>query len=116
MVYRVVRNGRAGGVTDKGRGQVADIRQLPYPDNSFDCVVIEAVTAFTEREKAAAEAVRATAPGGRVIDQEFVWRATPTPRDRAIFEGAVCPDSTFATADGWVTVFRPPGHGRAAGR
>jgi ubiquinone/menaquinone biosynthesis C-methylase UbiE len=57
--------------------QIADIQQLPFPDKTFDKVVIEAVTMFIQREQDAREVVRVCKMGGCVVDHEFSWRTSP---------------------------------------
>ena len=52
----------------------ADIQQLPFEDNSFDAVIIEAVTMFVNREKAVAEVMRVCKVGGKILEHEFIWR------------------------------------------
>jgi cyclopropane fatty-acyl-phospholipid synthase-like methyltransferase len=85
-----------------------DIRDLDFPDNSFDRVVIEAVTMFVDHQTAAAEAVRVCRPGGMVLDHEFVWRRQPTARIRHAFQVEVCP-MVFETAEMWEGVYRRAG-------
>ncbi len=87
----------------------ADIQSLPYADGTFDHVVIEAVTMFVDREKAAREAVRVCRPGGRVLDHEFIYRKPPTGKIRRVFEGEVCPGIRFDTSEDWIELYRNAG-------
>src|SRR5207237_8685730 len=102
---------RARANVEKARvdGQVevvhADILDLPFPDNSFDRVLAEAVTMFVDRSKAAGELVRVCKPGGRVLATEYVWRRPPTEEAR----GAVCPILTFDTLEDWVRMYEEAG-------
>lgn len=90
-------------------GQVAtvraDIRGLPYPDNSFDRVLAEAVTMYVDRSKAAKELTRVCKPGGRVLITEYVWRKSPTTEARQ----AVCPTLRFDTLEDWVRIYEEAG-------
>jgi ubiquinone/menaquinone biosynthesis C-methylase UbiE len=86
-----------------------DILALDYADNSFDCVVAEAVTMFVDRPSAARELVRVCRPGGRVLTTEFLWRKPPTPEARQIFLGEICPGLNFDTLDDWVAIYRQAG-------
>src|SRR5665809_152215 len=74
MRERALANVSAARVADRVSVEDADIRSLPYPDDSFDVVVAEAVTMFVSRRRAAAELARVTRPGGRVLATEFCWR------------------------------------------
>jgi SAM-dependent methyltransferase len=87
----------------------ADILDLPYPDDSFDCVIAEAVTMFVDRPRAAAELVRVCRPGGRVLATEFFWRRPPRPRPKQIFLGQVCPGLRFDGIEEWVDIYGQAG-------
>lgn len=87
----------------------ADITELPYPDDSFDRVIAEAVTMFVRRRVAARELVRVCRPGGRVLATEFFWRRPPTEEARAIFLGEVCPGLRFDSVEDWVEVYEDAG-------
>jgi SAM-dependent methyltransferase len=101
-----VQGARLGSRVTVERG---DIQSLQFPDSSFDKVVIEAVTMFVDRPRAAREVVRVCRPNGHVLDHEFIWRKTPTPEVRRIFEGEVCPGIHFDTAADWVELYRTAG-------
>ena len=58
MVAATRRNVADAGLAQQIEVVRGDIEQLPFPDASFDCVLIEAVTMFTQRERSAHEAVR----------------------------------------------------------
>jgi ubiquinone/menaquinone biosynthesis C-methylase UbiE len=50
----------------------AHAERLPFPDNSFDRVlVVDAFHHFAEHEQAAAELVRVVKPGGRLVVEEL---------------------------------------------
>jgi SAM-dependent methyltransferase len=83
----------------------ADIRSLPYPDQSFDVVVAEAVTIFVSRQRAAAELARVTRPRGRVLATEFYWREAPTEEAREVFLGQVCPGMRFDSIEEWTGIY-----------
>ncbi len=100
-----VKASRASGVTV----EKADIQSLPYPDGSFDKVIIEAVTMFVDRELAAREVARVCRSGGRVLDHEFIYRKPPTVEIRRLFEGEVCPGIRFDTTEDWLSLYRSAG-------
>jgi SAM-dependent methyltransferase len=89
--------------------QQADIEHLPFADETFDCVVIEAVTMFVDREQAAREVVRICKRGGRVIDHEFIWRTPPPAGARSVFVGEVCPGITFDSPADWRSLYERAG-------
>jgi len=64
-------NARREGVAARVRVETTDMRQLPFPDGSFDLIVSRAaihnVYEVTERAKALKEIARVLAPGGRVV-------------------------------------------------
>ena len=91
------------------RVEKADILSLPYPDASFDKVIIEAVTMFVDRERAVREVARVCRSGGRVLDHEFIYRKPPTAEVRRLFEGEVCPGIRFDTAEDWLSLYRSAG-------
>lgn len=104
MLDRVQRNIRRSGLTNI-TAEEADILSLPYADDSFDCVLAEAVTMFVDRRKAAAELARVCKPGARVLATEFYWREEPTAEAREVFLGQVCPGLRFDSVDDWVQIY-----------
>jgi SAM-dependent methyltransferase len=109
MRERAQRNVAAAGVSGRVQVEAADILDLPYPDNSFDCVLAEAVTMFVDRERAAAELARVCRPGGQVLATEFFWRHPPTEQAHQIFLGEVCPGLRFDTLPDWVQLYAGAG-------
>lgn len=92
-------------LADRVSVEDADIRSLPYPDDTFDVVVAEAVTMFVGRRRAAAELARVTRPGGRVLATEFYWREPPTGEAREVFLGQVCPGMRFDSIEEWTGIY-----------
>ena len=66
-----LRNAALEGVTDRVHVDTGDMRDLPYPDATFDLVVsslaIHNIKSNAERSKAVAEAFRVLKPGGRLV-------------------------------------------------
>jgi ubiquinone/menaquinone biosynthesis C-methylase UbiE len=98
----------ARGLQDRITIDRQDIQALAYPDDSFDRVIVEAVTMFVDLQAAAREVVRVCRPGGIVADHEFIWRKTPTPGIRRAFQVEVC-RMEFETAEMWEDVYRKAG-------
>jgi SAM-dependent methyltransferase len=109
MLERAAANARAAGVTGLVTVTSGDILALPFGDAAFDVVIAEAVTMFADRPKAAAELVRVTKPGGRVLATEFYWRKPPTDEARQVFLGEVCSGMQFGTIEDWVGVYSGAG-------
>ncbi len=109
MIAKAVENVKASGLEDKIKIAESDILQLPFPDHSFDLVVIEAVTMFVDRQKAIEEIMRVCKPKGIVIEHEFIWRKKPTTEARKIFEDEICPGIDFDSAGDWISVYEKNG-------
>jgi SAM-dependent methyltransferase len=101
----VARAGIGGAVTVTN----GDILDLKFADGSFDVVIAEAVTMFVDRQRAANELARVTAPGGRVLATEFFWRRPPTEQAREVFLGQVCPGLEFDTVEDWTRIYAAAG-------
>jgi cyclopropane fatty-acyl-phospholipid synthase-like methyltransferase len=104
MREHTVRNVARSGI-DRVRVEAADILELPYEDNSFDCVVAEAVTMFVDRMRAAKELARVCKPGGRVLATEFCWRRPPTDEMLELFLGQVSPGMQSDTFEEWMHIY-----------
>lgn len=109
MVDRAAESVRAAGTEKVVDVRLADIQALPFPDEAFDCVIIEAVTMFVDRERAAREALRVCKKGGQLFDHEFVWRRPPTAEARRIFTQELCPGIDFDTAEDWARLYEDAG-------
>jgi SAM-dependent methyltransferase len=105
MRERAASNVSAAGLGHRISVEDADILALPYPNDSFDVVVAEAVTMFVDRSRAASELARVCRPGGRVLATEFFWLRPPTPEAREIFLGQVCPGLRFDSIEEWVEIY-----------
>lgn len=111
MVDEARRNVEAAGVGHLVRIDEGDILKLPYEDEAFDVVVVEAVTMFVDRYMAVRELKRVTKPGGRVLDQEFVWRARPDERALEILkQPKMCPGIDFDDVRDWKGLFERAGY------
>lgn len=99
----------SNGVSDRVEVRQGDIERLEFEDESFDVVIVEAVTMFVHRKRAAAEVVRVCRRGGRVSDHEFIWRKPPPAGARELFVGKVCPGIEFDTEDDWTSLYRAAG-------
>ncbi|MCD4820093.1 MAG: class I SAM-dependent methyltransferase [Candidatus Cloacimonetes bacterium] len=60
--------------------KIGNAEKLPFKDNTFDAVITESVTAFTEKSKSIAEYVRVCKKGGYVGLGELTWM-NKTPDD-----------------------------------
>lgn len=105
MVDKALQNVQHAHLPDKIKIAKADIQQMPFADNEFDVVIVEAVTMFVDRKKAVSEIARVCKSGGKVIEHEFIWRKKPTAAARRIFEGEICPGIKFDTAEDWIKLY-----------
>jgi hypothetical protein len=64
-------NARREGVADRVQVRTADMRQLPFPDRTFDvvvsCAAIHNLYSAADRDKAIREIARVLKPGGRAV-------------------------------------------------
>jgi cyclopropane fatty-acyl-phospholipid synthase-like methyltransferase len=97
------------GVSDRVEIRQGDIERLEFEDESFDVVIVEAVTMFVHRKRAASEVVRVCRRGGRVIDHEFIWRKQPSASARELFMVKVCPGIDFDTEADWTGLYAEAG-------
>jgi len=68
MIKRSKERAQKQGVTSLTEFREADAQDLPFPDNTFDAVITESVTAFPEdKQRAVNEYARVTKPGGMVL-------------------------------------------------
>jgi SAM-dependent methyltransferase len=110
MVSCARANVHAAGLESRIALKQGDMQALPYADNSFDVVTIEAVTMFTgNREQAAGEALRVCRPGGRVLDHELVWLEPGHEDVRRLFHDEICAGAVFDRQDDWVRLYRSTG-------
>jgi SAM-dependent methyltransferase len=81
MIDWACRRARKEGVEDRVSCVVADVLSLPFEDGRFDVVIAESVLVFVaDKERAIAEMVRVTKPGGYVgLNEGFLLTEAPTP-------------------------------------
>jgi ubiquinone/menaquinone biosynthesis C-methylase UbiE len=109
MLERAEANVRAARMTGRVTVRPGDICALPFDDGSFDVVIAEAVTMFSDRPRAASELARVCAAGGQVLATEFCWRTPPPAEAREVFLGQVCPGMVFDTSDDWAEIYSSAG-------
>ncbi len=59
--------------------RIGDATALPFPDRSFDVVLVESVSIFTDTAQALREYYRVLRGGGRLFDREMVRRSSMPP-------------------------------------
>lgn len=73
----VLDNARLEGVLDRVEVKQGDVRQVPFPDESFDVVVsnfvVHEVNSRAQREQMLREMVRLLKPGGRLALVDFIF-------------------------------------------
>ncbi len=100
MVGWARRRAREAGVDDRVDVHVADVLALPFEDGRFDAVIGESVLAFVgDKDRAIAEMVRVTRPGGWVgLDEMFLIDPTPSADAIAL---ARLQATEIETLEGW---------------
>jgi SAM-dependent methyltransferase len=126
MLIRAAENVTKAAMDDQITIRSESVEALPFLDNTFDRIIVESVTMFTNIERATAEMVRVLKPGGILVDHEFAWNRTPSDRRQkrfsSLFAGGHCDVPEFwktsyaaaglknpQTMTGPVLNFTPPG-------
>ncbi|PIN69582.1 hypothetical protein COV93_04875 [Candidatus Woesearchaeota archaeon CG11_big_fil_rev_8_21_14_0_20_43_8] len=73
MVEQAKATAKRRGVEDRIEFRVANAEHLPFKDNTFDAVITESVTAFTDKNKSIKEYKRVAKKGGYVGLNELTW-------------------------------------------
>ncbi len=98
------------GVADRVKLRLADARDLPFADATFDAVMVESVTSFIgDKPQAVRQFARVTRPGGYVGLNEDTWLKADPPAELVEFAaqtwGATAPES----AEGWKELLEAAG-------
>lgn len=109
MLDKAHREVERADIGDRVEVRRGDILDLDFDDETFDTVLVEAVTMFVDRPRAAGEVVRVCRRGGRVLEHEFVWRKPPSPAARAVFTREVCPGIAFDSPEDWAALYEAAG-------
>jgi ubiquinone/menaquinone biosynthesis C-methylase UbiE len=111
MVMKSRKRAKSKRLTDKVEFLVADAQDLPFPDNSFDAVITESVTAFPEdKQKAVKEYVRVTKPGGYVGLNESTWLKVPPPPELLLWVSReVGANASPLSAEEWMGLLKNAG-------
>jgi SAM-dependent methyltransferase len=100
--------GKAEGLEELLDFRVADARELPFDDNSFDTIISESVNVFFEdKSEAMREYIRVVNPGGYVGMTEITWLKPPSPEVEDSFKGMV--DTHPLDVGGWKVVLEDAG-------
>ena len=93
QVQEATRRVRSAGLRGQVQVELGDAADLPYPDESFDSVLIfQALQHASDRGKWLREAVRVCRPGGRMVLTEFVEEIPLTePELQILAQGAMQP-------------------------
>ena len=92
----------------KGRLQLGSGDDLPYPDNSFDCVLsLNTIHNFTRDHAIIAIKEIQRVSGGRAFVQVDSYR---TPEQKEIFENWVLTAEFYDYPEGWIRLFEEAGY------
>lgn len=62
------------------------IEELPFNDHSFDFILVESVTLFTNRDKSFSEFYRVLKPKGILLDSEMTAEVELSPREKGLIQ------------------------------
>jgi len=100
MIEQSRARARADKLEDRLEFRVADARELPFDDDTFDVVITESVNVFFEdKQQALSEYKRVTRPGGYVGLIEMTWLREPPPEVVDYYKRMVYADAL--DAEGW---------------
>lgn len=85
--------------------RVGDAENIPFPDNTFDAVISESVTAFTDKSKALAEYRRVLKKGGYLGLNEVTW-LEKLPTEVTGYALRVMGGLETETEKGWLSLLR----------
>lgn len=91
----------------------ADVRAMPFAAGSFDAVLAESVTIFTDAPQALREYRRVLRPGGRLFDREIVARGPLDASVRRLLRELYGFDGMFRLEE-WPAMLREAGFRHAA--
>ncbi len=101
---------RRGRVPDLVAFRRADLHALPFPDETFDAAIAQAVLIFTDKPRALRQIVRKVRRGGFFGSIELTWRRTPSPETVRRVSATLCSVAANAERqDGWVRLLRDGG-------
>jgi SAM-dependent methyltransferase len=99
---------RNAGLEGQVTVEQGDLVHLHYPDETFDRVTIEAVSAFVDRPKAFKEVARVLKPGGFILDHEGFFKQEPPPEILEKIRGSAF-DVPFDSLEDWVKLYESAG-------
>ncbi|RAU91704.1 class I SAM-dependent methyltransferase [Paenibacillus sp. YN15] len=111
MLEKAEKRAAAEGVQVRWMKGLAE--ELPFPDHSFDRVLVESVTVFADAGKAIAEYLRVLKPGGLLLDRELL-AAGPLPEELAAELRDSYGIARLRTAEEWRRLLADKGFGETA--
>ncbi|MBN2422888.1 class I SAM-dependent methyltransferase [Candidatus Woesearchaeota archaeon] len=90
---------------DKTEFKLGDAENIPFPDNTFDAVISESVTAFTDKEKSLSEYRRVLKKKGYLGLNEVTWLGKPA-TETADYAFKVMAGLKPETKQGWLSLLK----------
>jgi ubiquinone/menaquinone biosynthesis C-methylase UbiE len=109
MIERATMNIKAAGVGNRVKAEQGDILALQFDDNTFDRVIIEAVTLFVDRPKALKEVARVCRAGGYLVDHEAFFSKEPPPGLLEMVYASPVPNVPADGIDDWIKLYEAAG-------
>jgi ubiquinone/menaquinone biosynthesis C-methylase UbiE len=86
----------------------ASAEQLPFQTDTFDCLLSESVTAFTDVERSAPEYFRVLRPGGHLMAIEMTIEHPIDKRDQQLIQSVYGVNSLY-TEENWLEIWKRAG-------
>jgi ubiquinone/menaquinone biosynthesis C-methylase UbiE len=86
---------------------VGDAENIDFPDNTFDVVISESVTGFTDKTRSIPEYHRVLKDGGYIGLNEVTWLEDPSPEMDAYCQRVM--GLVAESRDGWISLLKAAG-------
>ncbi|MFC9738392.1 methyltransferase domain-containing protein [Streptomyces noursei] len=101
-------NAQRAGLADRVAFRVADVVDLPYPDDAFDVVMLmESACHFPDKPVALREMLRVLRPGGRFVLEDVLMLEGADPERWAALNAEI--PAAFVTSGHWVALLEAEG-------
>lgn len=77
MIFKAKKTTKSVNLNKKVEFIAADLHNLPFEDNSCDCIILESVMIYVNKDKAINELKRVLKPDGKICATEFTWLQRP---------------------------------------
>jgi len=83
---------------------------MDFADNSFDCVILQSVLCFNDKQKLLQEIRRVLRPGGQIAANESTWLQPPTGKTAMVTRATICESFQNALeSNQWIAILLDAG-------